>query len=62
MLRSSLAKPEIIGTISRDIAQVFFASLFVGQLIENTTNPRIIVIGLLLSLVFWLSSVLLAKE
>jgi len=52
MLRASFAKPEIIGTISRDIAQVFFASLFVGQLIENTTNFTMILFGLVLALSF----------
>ncbi len=61
MLRASFAKPEIIGTISRDIAQVFFASLFVGQLIENTTNFTMILFGLVLALSFWFGSVLLAK-
>lgn len=62
MLRASLAKPEIIGTISRDIAQVFFASLFVGQLIEDTTNLRTIIGGLILAIFFWFFSVLLSKE
>lgn len=62
MLQTSLAKPETIGAISRDIGQVFFASLFVGQLIENTINFKIITVGLVLAFVFWFCSILLAKE
>ena len=62
MLRASFVKPEIASAISRDVAQVFFASLFVGQLIEQTINFNAVSMGFVLSLLFWFFSVLLAKE
>ena len=58
----SLRKPEAMGTISRDIGQVFFASLFVGQLTNDPISTPIVVSGLLLAIFFWLFSLLLAKE
>ncbi|TSC84453.1 MAG: hypothetical protein G01um101417_259 [Parcubacteria group bacterium Gr01-1014_17] len=62
MLCASFVKPGIASAISRDVAQVFFASLFVGQLIEQTINFNAVIIGLVLALLFWFLSVLLAKE
>ncbi len=61
-MRLSLKKPEAMGTISRDIGQVFFASLFVGQLTSDQVSMPIITSGLLLAIFFWLFSLLLAKE
>ena len=59
---SALLKTEVLSDISRDIGQVFFASLFVGQILENTVHLKTMVVGLGLALVFWFFSVLFAKE
>lgn len=58
----TFAKPEAVGHISRDVGQVFFASLFVGQLTSEHVSIPIVVAGLLLAAFFWILSVLLAKE
>ena len=56
-----LFKPEALSEVSRDIGQVFFASLAVGPLISGSMSVRVLAAGLLLSLIFWAISLLLAK-
>ena len=51
-----------LSDISSDIAQIFFASAFIGPLFSDKTNWRYVVIGLLFSTVAWIGSLLLTKE
>lgn len=52
---------DILSEITRDIAQVFFASLFIGPIISGYVNWLLLIFGLLLSLIFWSFSFLLSK-
>lgn len=61
-IKLSSVKFEALSEIARDIGQIFFASMFVGPLINKTINWLLIVSGLLLALVFWSASLLLVKE
>ena len=56
------AKPETISEISRDIAQVFFAALVVGQVLTPDRNWVAALAGFLLSVGFWYVSALLARK
>jgi len=60
-MKNALFKPQTLSEISRDMAQVFFAGMFVGAIVSNL-DSEIMVVGLILSLVFWISCILLAKE
>jgi len=53
---------KIIGEIFRDIAQVFFASAFVGPIMSGDVPLLFIIGGLMLSLSFWYWSVVLIRE
>ena len=57
----SESKLEIISEITRDIGQVFFASVFIAPLFSDTLNWTTVVSGLILSLIFWSLSLLLSK-
>jgi len=59
---NALAKPIALSHISREVGLVFFASLFVGPISANAWNATLIFSGLILSLIFWITSLLLAKE
>ena len=52
-----------ISEIYRDIAQVFFASIFAVPLSDQKNINWIFIFeGLVLSIIFWLISLLLAKQ
>ena len=50
---------KTLSEISRDIAQVFFASMFVGPIVTGMIKQDFIVLGLLLSVTFWIISLTL---
>jgi hypothetical protein len=50
----------VLSEISRDIGQVFFASVFIGPLLGESLHLFLVYAGLLLSLIFWYLSMLLA--
>lgn len=52
---------KTFSSISRDIAQVIFASVFVGPLVGGAINIFLAFSGLLLSVFFWYASVLFIK-
>lgn len=52
----------MLAEISRDIGLVFFASLFVGPITTDTWRFSIIFSGIVLALIFWITSLFLAKE
>jgi len=56
------ARLRIASNISRDIAQVIFASVFIGPLLGGTPKPYTIAIGLVVSLAGWYMSMILIKE
>ena len=58
----SLAKPEALAEVSRDIGQVFFASLIAGPLVTGALDTNLTVFGLILSSIFWLTSIFLSKQ
>ena len=59
----SLIKPEILSEISRDIGQVFFAAMVVGQIIEkNGVNWEMFSGGMILSLISWAVSLILTDK
>ncbi|MBU6427019.1 hypothetical protein KGQ27_02145 [Patescibacteria group bacterium] len=60
MKLNDILKPNVFSEISRDIAQVFFAAMVVGPLIESPTF-YITGSGLFLSLSFWLVSLRVAQ-
>lgn len=60
--KSPIAKPETLSQIARDVGQVFFASMFIGPLIGGGLSAALVIWGLILSALFWYTSLLLAKE
>ncbi|OHA24764.1 MAG: hypothetical protein A3D52_00405 [Candidatus Taylorbacteria bacterium RIFCSPHIGHO2_02_FULL_44_36] len=61
MFRVTL-KPIALSEIIRDVGLIFFASLFVGPLLGDKINWSVVLFGLIISLVLWYISLLLAKE
>ncbi len=47
------AKLEKLSDITGDVAQIFFASMFVGPFLVEAANWLIVTAGLMLSLIFW---------
>jgi hypothetical protein len=62
MIRHILGKPTALAEISRDIAQVLFASAFVDQMLNKEWRVGIIISGVSLSIIFWLTNLLLSKK
>jgi hypothetical protein len=58
----SFSRLEILSEISRDIGQVFFASVFLGPLLSEQSFWATSVSGLLFSITFWGVSLLLTRE
>jgi uncharacterized membrane protein len=57
-----VSKSARISDISKDIAQIFFASLVVSQFVSTERSWVAIAFGMILSLCFWYSSLLLTKS
>jgi len=58
----TVSRLKIISDIVRDVAQVFFASAFVGPIVSGEATLFFIIGGLLLSLAFWYWSIALIRE
>jgi hypothetical protein len=52
----------MIADIAKDIAQIFFASIFVGPLLGGEVHLVTALLGFILSVGLWYSSVLLIPE
>lgn len=52
---------EALSEIVRDIGQVFFAAVLVEPLLNGTFNIKTISLGLTLSLVLWITSLLIIR-
>ena len=50
---NSLLNPKALGEISKDLGQIFFASVFLAGFLGGKINYLAIIIGLVLSIVFW---------
>lgn len=61
-MTTAFLKTETLSAISRDIAQVLFAGLFIEPIVSGNTNTYFVLLGLLLSVVAWVWSLLLAKS
>jgi hypothetical protein len=53
-------KLKTLSEIARDVGQVFFASMFIGPLVIGSVNWPLIITGFLVSLIFWLLSLLMS--
>ena len=61
-MNTVLLKTETLSAINRDIAQVLFAGLFIEPIVNGHINTYFVFLGLLLSSVAWVWSLLLAKS
>jgi len=61
ILKNSFSKAKILSEITRDIGQVFFASMFVAQILSEG-EISIILIGLFLSILSWILSLQFASQ
>ncbi len=60
-MTAALLKVETLSTISRDVAQVLFAGLFIEPIVSGKVNALLMIFGFTLSLTAWVISLLLAK-
>ena len=58
---NSLINPKALGEISKDLGQIFFASVFITGLLGGTINYFSVVTGLVLSIVFWSGYIITRK-
>ena len=56
-----MSRVQVLSEITRDMAQVFFASVVVDPLLSGAFNMQAMAIGLLLAGVAWVVSVMLIK-
>jgi hypothetical protein len=61
-MNSYPSKATILSEIARDIAQVLFASVFVGPLLSESPKWTLVFLGLVLSASCWLLSLSVVKE
>jgi hypothetical protein len=52
---------KVLSEMSREMGQVFFASVLLTPLLSGTLNLFLVYAGLLLSLIIWYLSILLAN-
>ena len=53
---------ENIPSILQDIAQVLFATMFIGQFFVESPSLTVIVYGFMLALFLWFGSLIVAKQ
>ncbi|OGI95637.1 hypothetical protein A2917_03750 [Candidatus Nomurabacteria bacterium RIFCSPLOWO2_01_FULL_42_17] len=58
---SSLINPKALGEISKDLGQIFFATVFLTGLIGDQVNYFTIITGLTLSIIFWSAYIITRK-
>ncbi len=61
-MNATFLKTDTLSAIYRDMAQVFFAGLFIEPIANGHFNTSFIVLGLLLAVGMWFMSLLLAKS
>ena len=62
MFYKFFVKPLALAEISRNIAEVLFAMLFIGPLLTEEFNGLLAFSGLFFSLFFWVISLFLEKR
>ncbi len=50
---NSFINPKALGEVSKDLGQIFFASVFLASLMGGAVNYFIVFTGFILSIVFW---------
>jgi len=58
---NSLINPKALGEISKDLGQIFFASVFLASLMGDTSNYFIVITGLILSIMSWSAYIITRK-
>jgi hypothetical protein len=58
----SKARIRAISGYLSDVAQVFFAGFVVEILIRDTISMRILVVGIVLSIICWFLSIILVRK
>ena len=58
---NSLINPRALGEISKDLGQIFFASVFLSSLMSGDINYFIIIIGFVLSISSWSAYIITRK-
>ena len=61
-MNTTFLKTDALSAIHRDMAQVFFAGLFIEPIANGHFSASFIALGLLLSVGMWFMSLLLAKS
>jgi hypothetical protein len=57
-----IKKKNAIAEISREIAQIFFGSMFIGPIVTKEVSIGIMLFGLTFSAGMWFFSVVLSKD
>jgi hypothetical protein len=58
-----LNKPDTFSEISRDVGQIFFGAMVIGQIVSNDPiNWAMFGLGSFLSLLSWIFSVIMKKQ
>lgn len=59
---SALRKPFMLAEICKDLGLVFFASVFLGPLLGGAHDIGLLIFGSILSLIFLVMALYLARE
>ncbi len=54
-------RSAVVSEISRDISQVFFASIFVDPIMRGGIDARLVIAGLILAMMGWCVSIVIIK-
>ena len=61
-MQLSDSRSKVLSEITRDTAQIFFASMFIGPLLNSgEINWSIVFSGFILAFIFWIFSLSLVK-
>jgi ABC-type Fe3+-siderophore transport system permease subunit len=53
--------PKALGEISKDLGQIFFASVFISSLMSSDINYFTVIIGFILAILSWLAYIITRK-
>jgi len=52
-MKNIFVNPRALGEISKDLGQIFFASVFLASLMGGKVNYFSVLTGFILSIIFW---------